>query len=157
MLLDLLFRIWKRFSAYLQWWFLWLFNSKFMVSVSGVVLDGENKILLQRHRHWVHDVWGLPGGIVHSGETLEDTFAREVLEEISLVISDIELVRVVSGYRMRLEVYFRVRLNADNGVQVIKLQQQEVLEACFFSFDELPLNLLPLQKKIVHQVMSARQ
>jgi hypothetical protein len=101
MLLDFLFQIWKRFDAKLQWWVLWLFNSKFMVSVSGVVLDGENQILLQRHRHWVHDVWGLPCGIVQSGETLEDAFAREVLE------------------------------------------------TRFFSLDELPENMLPMQREIV--------
>jgi len=149
MLLDLLFQIWKRFNAHLQWWFLWLFNSKFMVSVSGVVLDGENKILLQRHRHWVYDVWGLPGGIVQSGETLEDAFAREVFEETGLEISEIELVRLVSGYRLRLDVYFKSRLNPAKGAQSMKLQEQEVLEARFFSLNDLPENMLPEQREIV--------
>lgn len=152
MLLDFLFQIWRRLSAYFQWWSLWLFNSKFMVSVSGVVLDGEHRILLQRHRHWVHDVWGLPGGIVQSGESLEEAFAREVYEETGLVISEIELVRIISGYRIRLEVYFHARLDEGMGVQTIKLQQQEVLEARFFSFDELPVNLLPMQKEIIQKV-----
>jgi 8-oxo-dGTP diphosphatase len=149
MLLDLLFQIWKRLSAHLQWWFLWLINSKFMVSVSGVVLDGDDHILLQRHRHWVHDVWGLPGGIVQSGERLEDAFSREVFEETGLVISEIELVKVVSGYRMRLDVYFKSRLDPDRGVQVMNLQEQEVLDACFFPLDELPEKMLPEQWEIV--------
>lgn len=75
-LFDLLFQVWRRLSGPWQWWSLWLISSKFMVSVSGVILDTNGKILLQRHRHWVHDVWGLPGGIIQAGETLEQALAR---------------------------------------------------------------------------------
>jgi len=62
MLLDLIFRLWRRLSGPFQWWTLWLVNSKFMVSVSGVIFDHNLNVFLQRHRHWVPDVWGLPGG-----------------------------------------------------------------------------------------------
>ena len=120
-----------------------------MVSVSGVVLDGEGRILLQRHRHWVHDVWGLPGGLVQGGEKLDEAFAREVFEETGLVISGIELVKIVSGYRLRLDVYFKSRLESERSVQGMKLQEREVLEARFFPLDELPEKMLPEQREFV--------
>jgi ADP-ribose pyrophosphatase YjhB (NUDIX family) len=151
MFLDVLFQIWRRLSGYFQWWFLWLFNSKFMVSVAGIVFDETGRILLQRHRHWVPNVWGLPGGIVQSGETLENAFAREVLEETNLRISDLELIRVVSNYRLRLEVYFRARLAKNGKAQTIKVQEQEVVEARFFSLGELPANILPLHKELIER------
>jgi ADP-ribose pyrophosphatase YjhB (NUDIX family) len=148
MLLDFLFQIWRRLSGRLQWWLLWLFNNKFMVSVSGIVLNDRGEILLQRHRHWVQDVWGLPGGIVERGETLENAFAREVLEETGLGISEIKLIKMVSGYRLRMEAYFLARLAKDK-MQPMKIQEKEIIEARFFSLNELPVNVLPLQKELI--------
>jgi 8-oxo-dGTP diphosphatase len=148
MLLDFIFQIWRRLSGRLQWWLLWLVNNKFMVSVSGIVLNDRGEILLQRHRLWVQDVWGLPGGIVERGETLENAFAREVLEETGLEISEIKLLKMVSGYRLRLEAYFLARLAKDK-MQQMKIQGKEILEARFFSANELPENILPIQKELI--------
>jgi 8-oxo-dGTP diphosphatase len=150
MFLDLIFQIWRRFSGPLQWFSLWLISSKFMISVSGIVLDTNGKVLLQRHRHWVADVWGLPGGIVQAGESLENAFAREVFEETGLRISDIKLMRINSGYRLRLVVFFQARLM--EGDQTIKLQKQEVTEADFFSLECLPPNMLPFQRQLIEAI-----
>lgn len=149
MFLDFLFQLWRRFNGYSQWWWLWLFNSKFMLTVAGVVFDRDGKILLQRHRHWVPDVWGLPGGIVHRGERLEDAFTREVLEETGLAVENIRMMRVVSGYRLRLETYFRAHLAQSGKPQAIRLQEDEILEARFFNPSDLPSNLLALQNEII--------
>lgn len=157
MFLDLLFQIWRRLSGHLQWWSLWLFSSKFMVSVSGVVFDQDGRILLQRHRHWVADVWGLPGGIVQRGETLEAAFAREVLEETGLALAEIELLRVVSDYRLRVEVYYRARLAAGVNPLTIRIQPQEILEARFFHPNELPPNMFPLQRDLIALASSRGQ
>jgi 8-oxo-dGTP diphosphatase len=151
MVLDFLFHIWRRLRGHLQWWFLWFLNSKFMVSVSGVVFDESGNILLQRHRHWVPDVWGLPGGIVQRGETLESAFEREVQEETNLKITDIELLSVESSYRLRMEVYFQARLLENDWEKTMKLQKSEIIDARFFHPDRLPVNLLPMQRKIIEK------
>lgn len=154
MLLDFLFSIWRRLRGRWQWRLLWLANSKFMVSVAGVVRDAQGRILLQRHRHWVPDVWGLPGGIVQRAETLEAAFAREVCEETGLSIADVQLIRLRSGFNLRLEVFFQARL-ADEGEPVFRLQPSEVLEARFFPPDALPENMLKIQREIIAQQIAA--
>jgi ADP-ribose pyrophosphatase YjhB (NUDIX family) len=149
MVLDFLFQIWRRLSGPLQWRLLWLVNAKFMVSVSGVIFDESGRILLQRHRHWAQEVWGLPGGIVQAGERLEEALEREVLEESGIKIEDIRLIRMASGYRLRMEGYYQAHIARAEPAQGMRLQKKEVLEAKFFSPNELPANLLPLQRSII--------
>lgn len=154
MALDFIFQIWRRLKASMQWRVLWLFNSKFMVSVAGIVYDRDGRILLQRHRHWMTDVWGLPGGIVKSGESLENSFSREVFEETRLVISNIELISLVSGYHLRMEAYFRAKLPETDNEQIIKIQEEEIIEARFYSPDNLPSNILQMHKDLILQEKS---
>src|SRR4030088_3185619 len=99
----LLARIWHGLGGRVQWRLLWLTQAKFMVSVAGVVRDDRGRVLLLRHRFWPEGTWGLPGGYAHGAERLEDALARELREETGYRIDGQRLLRVISGYRMRIE------------------------------------------------------
>lgn len=55
----------------------------FSVSVAGVVVDGDNVLIMQRADN---GNWEPPGGILERGETFVEGVAREVLEETGLVV-----------------------------------------------------------------------
>lgn len=52
--------------------------STFSVSIKGVVLDSQQRVLLLKNER---DEWELPGGRIEIGETPEDCVAREITEE----------------------------------------------------------------------------
>ena len=60
-----------------------------------VIIQNEfNAILLQERKP---GLFGLPGGLMDLGESLEETASREVLEETGLFVSNLELLHVFSG------------------------------------------------------------
>lgn len=62
-------------------------NHKIIMNAAAcIVLNEDNQVLLQ-HRGDDH-FWGLPGGIMELGETIEQTARREVFEETGLTIKD---------------------------------------------------------------------
>jgi len=113
-----------------------------LTGANVIILDDNNRVLLQKRKS---GSWGLLGGLLEIGETLEDTAIREVYEESNLKISDLHLVNVFSGpkYHFKLdnadEIYvitsvyytreFKGELIADNN---------ESLELQFFKMHELP-------------------
>lgn len=122
---------------------MWLLQAKFVVGVVGVVANDRGEVLLLRNRFWPAGSWGLPAGYCHGGEPVEGALAREVREETGHELADIELLRVVSGYRLRLEVVFRARLAGG----ALRVDPVEVLEARFFTPDALPAGLLPSHRR----------
>jgi 8-oxo-dGTP diphosphatase len=49
--------------------------------VAGIVVRGKELLLVQRGREPAKGKWGIPGGVVEVGETVEEALIREVREE----------------------------------------------------------------------------
>ncbi len=61
--------------------------------VIGIILTPEDKIVLA-HRSKLNAGWSLPGGTVEETETFEDTFKREIQEEVGVQVFSSRLVLV---------------------------------------------------------------
>jgi ADP-ribose pyrophosphatase YjhB (NUDIX family) len=70
-------------------------NFKFRVSVYGVLEKG-NKILVQRHPKL--ETYGLPGGGVEIGETINNSLTREFKEETGLTVKVEKLITVTEDF-----------------------------------------------------------
>lgn len=136
---DLMTRLW-RLGKPLQWRFLRLMHAKFICGITGVVRDDDGRVLLLRHRLWpVGRQWGFPTGYANKGERHEGTIVREVREETGLTVKVGRLLRVRSGFRYRIEIYYEAALVG--GLDGLTLDQREVLEARLFSTDNLPADM----------------
>ena len=63
-----------------------------MVGACVVVIDKENKILLQLRKD--NNCWGLAGGSLEMGESLVRVARRELFEETGLTTNKLELLNV---------------------------------------------------------------
>jgi ADP-ribose pyrophosphatase YjhB (NUDIX family) len=54
-----------------------------IVTAGGLLRDENKDVLLVRTQKW-SNLWGIPGGKVEYGETVEAAFLREILEETGL-------------------------------------------------------------------------
>ena len=68
------------------------------VSVAGVVVDDEGRVLVVRRRD--NGEWQPPGGVLELNETIEDGLRREVQEETGIEISPGPLTGVYKNMRL---------------------------------------------------------
>ncbi len=138
--------VWRAIGGAVQWRLLWLSQATFMVGVVGVIRDDDGRVLLLKHRFWPEGrQWGLPTGYAKRGETFEDTVVREVMEETGLKVRVNRLVRVESGFRLRVEVAYEGELLGGT----LALDATEILEAGWFPAEALPGELMPGHRLLV--------
>ncbi|MBL8230342.1 MAG: NUDIX hydrolase [Bryobacterales bacterium] len=61
----------------------------------GALIFSRNRILLaERGKPPLMGYWSLPGGVLETGERLEDGIRREVLEETGLIVKPLEVATI---------------------------------------------------------------
>lgn len=125
--------IWRVAPNWLRGAVTWMINGKVLVGVSGALLNDENQVLLLRHRFHNTRIWGLPGGWLSRGETVYDCWRREVREELALELS-VEAILCHRAFRHTLEFNLLGRIRGGE----LRIDPVEILEARFFSADDLP-------------------
>jgi 8-oxo-dGTP diphosphatase len=141
--------VWRLLRRF-QWRIVWLRQSKFVITVCGLVRDDAGRVLLLRHRYWpVGRQVGMPGGYAVAGERLEEAVAREVREETGLEVEVAHVVRVRSGYRLRLEVAYAATVKGGRW----RLDPHEVISGAFYEPADaaLPEDLMPDHRRLIRE------
>ncbi|AIQ35600.1 ADP-ribose pyrophosphatase [Paenibacillus sp. FSL R5-0345] len=123
-----------------------------------VLLCSEQQLLLQRRTD--NGCWGLPGGSMELGETLEEVAKRELFEETGLQARGLELFDMFSGQELYYkypngdEVYNVVAAYLSTEFDgVLKEDGIEVQEVRFFNYGKLPSELSPPDVPVIKRFM----
>ena len=81
-----------------------------LLGVGALIFDQERVLLVERGKEPLKGYWSLPGGLVETGETLEQAVHREVSEETGLeieLLSFFEIFeRIMPGEDGRTEYHY---------------------------------------------------
>ncbi len=114
-----------------------------MCAAGIIIIDYQGRILLQQRTD--NGKWGIPGGALEPGETLEQTASREVLEETGLTVDSLHFFGTYSGQELHHkypngdEVYIvSVVYVSDDYHGQLALDRDESLDLSFFEINNLP-------------------
>ncbi|TLS38250.1 NUDIX hydrolase [Pseudalkalibacillus caeni] len=121
----------------------------------AVVVDQERRILLQQRLEPARR-WGLPGGLMELGESLEETARRETFEETGLTLGELHLIGLSSGPQNYVKAsngdefysvtasYYTTAFSGE-----LKVNLDESTDARFIDPRELPERMVGSHRKVI--------
>ena len=123
-----------------------------------LIFNNKNQLLLHHRQDNRH--WGLIGGSMEIGESIEETAKREALEESGLTLKELEWFGLFSGEELIYELpHGDVVVNVTAVYTCSKYQGQlipddtEGYELRFFNLNRLPANISPPDKPIIKKLL----
>lgn len=118
--------------------------------VGVMIPDNQGRILLERRSD--NGRWGVPGGKIDPGETIEQAAVREAFEETGLKVAVVRMIGVYSDpadgrivtYDDNGDVAQLIDVAVEARIESGELRiSEESLELRFFGPDEIPDDLVP--------------
>ncbi|MGP2462865.1 NUDIX hydrolase [Pantoea ananatis] len=113
-----------------------------LAGANVIIVRNDGKLLLQQRKD---STWGLPGGLLEPGESLEQTALREVKEETNIDIHCLHFLKVFSGQNYSFILHNRDEINVitalyftDSWSGELVNDSREGLALEFFSARKLP-------------------
>ena len=146
----------------------YLTNAKYASSIRlgvGLLIYKSKKLLLEKRKDCKK--WGLIGGSVDIGESIEDAAIRECIEETSIKLkkenlkffglySDINQHRIIKysdNCFHAIDIIYSYQL-IENNLSITK--SNESIDVDFFSIKSLPENLVPPAKDPINDFIKSR-
>ena len=116
--------------------------------VITIITKGDDELLLAKSAHNKSNMYGLIAGFVEVGETLEEAVQREAFEEVGVRLKNI---RYMSSQPWPFPSNLMIAFHAEYDSGDIQLQLEEISDAQFFKFDQLPE--IPFKGSIAHSMI----
>lgn len=123
-----------------------------------LIFNKQNGLLLQHRRD--NRQWGLIGGSMEIGETLEETARREVIEETGLELDELNWFGLFSGKELIYEyphgdvvVNVTAVYTSRKFTGKLKADLKEGYEVQFFNLNKLPLEISPPDRPVIERYL----
>lgn len=149
-------------SDYIKWIRSKVNHDTIILNFSGACITNENGELLLQKRNSKEDIWGIPGGAVEIGESIEESAIREVKEETGLDIRIDYLVGVYSKY-------FTEYPNEDKAQSIcysfkgsilggdLFIDKYETFDLKFFDRDSLPKIFIKQHRDMINDFFEGKK
>ena len=116
------------------------------MGVVGIVFDEQARVLLVEHVFHPQIPWGLPGGWIDRNEEPSEGVARELKEELELVVQAEQIILVEKAFNNHIDLAFLCNAS-DRKIGEVS---NELLGYKWYALDELPA-LKQFHIKAIHR------